>query len=119
MGPGGGIPKDSAGARGEGLEPSITGPEPVVLPITPPPNEWMTRLAEAIAGARRPAHGVGCVAETDIDCEDAASPNHRDGVALGGHPHGSKDDCRADGAWVGDHIPLGRSGTGRGVRTDH
>ena len=25
-------------ARGEGLEPSITGPEPVVLPITPPPN---------------------------------------------------------------------------------
>src|SRR5690606_13744023 len=25
-------------ARGEGLEPSITGPEPAVLPITPPPN---------------------------------------------------------------------------------
>src|SRR5215212_5066671 len=26
-------------ARGEGLEPSITGPEPAVLPITPPPTE--------------------------------------------------------------------------------
>src|SRR5689334_12334022 len=25
-------------ARGGGLEPPITGPEPVVLPITPPPN---------------------------------------------------------------------------------
>jgi hypothetical protein len=24
-------------ARGGGLEPPITGPEPVVLPITPPP----------------------------------------------------------------------------------
>src|SRR6478672_4810037 len=25
-------------ARGGGIEPPITGPEPVVLPITPPPN---------------------------------------------------------------------------------
>src|SRR5919106_6926697 len=25
-------------ARGEGLEPSTTGPEPAVLPITPPPK---------------------------------------------------------------------------------
>ena len=25
-------------ARGGGLEPPITGPEPAVLPITPPPN---------------------------------------------------------------------------------
>ncbi len=33
-------------ARGEGLEPSITGPEPAVLPITPPPNGWTFRLAE-------------------------------------------------------------------------
>ena len=30
-------------ARGEGLEPSITGPEPVVLPITPPPNAHTRR----------------------------------------------------------------------------
>src|ERR1700733_3187611 len=43
---------DTAGARGEGLEPSITGPEPVVLPITPPPNGWAFRLAE------RPGPGV-------------------------------------------------------------
>src|SRR5580692_4344009 len=47
MGPCGGI-RDSSGARGEGLEPSITGPEPVVLPITPPPNGWTTRLAEPV-----------------------------------------------------------------------
>ena len=48
MGPGGGLrhAHDAAGARGEGLEPSITGPEPVVLPITPPPNGWTFRLAE-------------------------------------------------------------------------
>src|SRR5580692_905496 len=43
---------DTAGARGEGHEPSITGPEPVVLPITPPPNGWAFRLAE------RPGPGV-------------------------------------------------------------
>src|ERR1019366_3419491 len=48
MGPSGGFPEDSAGARGEGLEPSITGPEPVVLPITPPPNGWTIRLAEVV-----------------------------------------------------------------------
>src|ERR1700722_5028243 len=48
MGPSGGFPKDSAGARVEGLEPSITGPEPVVLPITPPPNGWSFRLAEVV-----------------------------------------------------------------------
>ena len=30
-------------ARGEGLEPSITGPEPAVLPITPPPNAHTRR----------------------------------------------------------------------------
>src|ERR1700685_2014503 len=44
---------DTAGARGEGLEPSITGPEPVVLPITPPPNGWAFRLPERpMAGVR-------------------------------------------------------------------
>ena len=50
MGPGGGLhdTKEAAGARGEGLEPSITGPEPVVLPITPPPNGWRFRLAEPV-----------------------------------------------------------------------
>ena len=30
---------DGAGARGGGLEPPTTGPEPAVLPITPPPNK--------------------------------------------------------------------------------
>lgn len=29
----------TAVARGEGLEPSITGPEPVVLPFTPSPKD--------------------------------------------------------------------------------
>ena len=29
-------------ARGEGLEPSTTGPEPAVLPITPPPRAFIS-----------------------------------------------------------------------------
>jgi hypothetical protein len=33
-------------ARGGGLEPPITGPEPAVLPITPPPNGFRVRLAD-------------------------------------------------------------------------
>src|ERR1700735_23138 len=62
MGPSGGFPKDSAGARGEGLEPSITGPEPVVLPITPPPNGWAFRLAERPGpGVRPPDTGGGAL----------------------------------------------------------
>src|ERR1700679_3912767 len=58
MGPSGGFPKDSAGARGEGLEPSITGPEPVVLPITPPPNGWRIRLAEPVGVVSAPGAGA-------------------------------------------------------------
>lgn len=44
-------------ARGEGLEPSITGPEPVVLPITPPP-----RASLRIAARRqtRSERFIGC-----------------------------------------------------------
>src|SRR5580692_6294837 len=38
-------------ARGEGLEPSITGPEPVVLPITPPPNGRMERIPDLAGGS--------------------------------------------------------------------
>ena len=53
---------DAAGARGEGLEPSITGPEPVVLPITPPPNGWTFRLAESpSAPGRRHDQGGGAL----------------------------------------------------------
>src|ERR1700690_2050034 len=48
---------DTAGARGEGLEPSITGPEPVVLPITPPPNGWAFRLPERPMAGVRPDEG--------------------------------------------------------------
>ena len=35
-------------ARGEGLEPSMTGPEPAVLPITPPPNGRVCPRADGI-----------------------------------------------------------------------
>ena len=35
-------------ARGGGLEPPITGPEPAVLPITPPPIGRVFRLAQAV-----------------------------------------------------------------------
>src|ERR1700723_104317 len=60
MGPGGGLrdTEEAAGARGEGLEPSITGPEPVVLPITPPPNGWAFRLAEGPTEGIRLAEGA-------------------------------------------------------------
>ena len=51
-------PDVGAAARGEGLEPSITGPEPVVLPITPPPNGWAFRLAERPGAEVRPS-GTG------------------------------------------------------------
>ena len=47
---------DGALARGEGLEPSITGPEPVVLPITPPPIEWRPDLILALG----PGMLTGC-----------------------------------------------------------
>src|ERR1700722_2201324 len=61
MGPGGGLhdTKEAAGARGEGLEPSITGPEPVVLPITQPPNGWAFRLPEQPMAGVRPTEGPG------------------------------------------------------------
>src|SRR5580704_4706074 len=61
MWPGGGLHDtlEAAGARGEGLEPSITGPEPVVLPITPPPNGWAFRLPERPMAGVRPADGPG------------------------------------------------------------
>jgi len=36
-------------ARGGGLEPPMTGPEPVVLPITPPPNGQVGSLADNVA----------------------------------------------------------------------
>ena len=45
-------------ARGGGLEPPITGPEPVVLPITPPPKVETVRLARRRStqgGGRRPS----------------------------------------------------------------
>src|SRR5580658_8926168 len=53
MGPCEGFPEESSGARGEGLEPSITGPEPVVLPITPPPNGCFKMLAGPLQVASR------------------------------------------------------------------
>src|SRR5580693_1322294 len=71
MGPGGGLrdTEEDAGARGEGLEPSITGPEPVVLPITPPPNGWAVRLAERPMAGVRPADRAGarCIAGCPVE----------------------------------------------------
>ena len=40
-------PADPA-ARGGGLEPPTTGPEPAVLPITPPPNGMLPRAADRL-----------------------------------------------------------------------
>ena len=36
------------GGSGGGLEPPMTGPEPVVLPITPPPNGQRHMLADLL-----------------------------------------------------------------------
>ena len=50
------VPVTVEPARGGGIEPPITGPEPVVLPITPPPNGCAT----STCGRRRPhAHRGG------------------------------------------------------------
>src|SRR4051794_41084662 len=38
-------------ARGGGLEPPTTGPEPAVLPITPPPNGWTGHDSGGSGGA--------------------------------------------------------------------
>src|ERR1700761_6863598 len=101
MGPSGGFPKDSAGARGEGLEPSITGPEPVVLPITPPPNGWMIRLAEPVGVVSAPGAGAnsGRTDPSGTGRKDLARRPSRSGVvqpfqvvvaedAPQAHPHG-------------------------------
>ena len=47
-------------ARGGGLEPPITGPEPVVLPITPPPNGAATMLADPRFATGEPGVGPFC-----------------------------------------------------------
>ena len=44
-------------ARGEGIEPSITGPEPAVLPITPPPNA--PTIGDRRAGVSHCSAGMG------------------------------------------------------------
>src|SRR5439155_1572366 len=51
-------------ARGRGLEPRITGPEPVVLPITPPPNGRANTLAAA-SGLANPGVEVDEPPEAD------------------------------------------------------
>ena len=52
-------------ARGGGLEPPTTGPEPVVLPITPPPNGQRAMLAgpssAVMHGAAAPQAEAGAV----------------------------------------------------------
>src|SRR5580692_12192853 len=78
---------DTAGARGEGLEPSITGPEPVVLPITPPPNGWAFRLAERPGpGVRPPSTGrARCIGAGAVErCQTRGpSGNEPDSEVLG------------------------------------
>src|SRR3954470_3055182 len=62
-------------ARGGGLEPPTTGPEPAVLPITPPPN-----------GPDQPSSRPGL--DHTFDPGLAAEPDdsaHGDGHGLAGH----------------------------------
>src|SRR3954449_12634144 len=55
---------DDCVARGGGIEPPITGPEPVVLPITPPPNGCAT----ATFGCRHPG-----ATEAGSECSESAN----------------------------------------------
>src|SRR4051794_18877946 len=43
-------------ARGGGLEPPMTGPEPAVLPITPPPKGGADTIPERLGGAGGSGH---------------------------------------------------------------
>ncbi len=86
---------EDAGARGEGLEPSITGPEPVVLPITPPPNGWAVRLAERPVAGVRPADRAGGALNRGVP----GGKMHRPGLpgsGFGGPRHASvvRSACR-------------------------
>src|SRR3954471_15191496 len=62
-------------ARGGGLEPPMTGPEPVVLPITPPPKGGVhpssSRLRPGSALAQAFPHPVHPAVESD----QAAKPD--------------------------------------------
>src|SRR5580700_9359400 len=110
MGPCGGI-RDSSGARGEGLEPSITGPEPVVLPITPPPNGWTIRLAEPakarfgwlawdgtlrgpVAAARMRKRGPGRHPLEEAEHGPTQSSDSRSGLPGRGCPTRAGQPCR-------------------------
>src|SRR5580704_11361540 len=109
MGPSGGFPEDSAGARGEGLEPSITGPEPVVLPITPPPNGWTISVAEVVGVVIAPCSGVVEPVEVIEPDDPAQTHSHRllqeighgrpacDRGCLGGGGRGGETQRRGDG----------------------
>ena len=67
VGPGRGTTKPQAGrpgascevARGGGLEPPITGPEPDVLPITPPPNGRVATLVGRPEAGKPPSQRIG------------------------------------------------------------
>ena len=76
---------DAAGARGEGLEPSITGPEPVVLPITPPPNGWTFRLADHLHGQIAPPDlgGARRTASSAVECRCPGCPGRTGPEVLG------------------------------------
>src|SRR5262245_1681011 len=78
-------------ARGGGLEPPTTGPEPVVLPITPPPKGPSSVAVSASSGAvggpcepaeaehlpERDPDGLGAVAEELLGTVDRAAARRR------------------------------------------
>src|SRR5882757_3517948 len=80
------------GARGGGIEPPITGPEPVVLPITPPPNGCAT----CSSGRRRPR-----VTEAGSECSESA--NELRDLAMTVEPAVSEDPSRADAQRLSQH----------------
>src|SRR3954466_11381685 len=80
-----------ADARGGGLEPPMTGPEPVVLPITPPPIGCRSRLpdlpdddaldtglaAEADDPADSDGDGLAAHVGRDVKAADGTRPRRR------------------------------------------
>src|SRR5690349_15611817 len=96
-------------ARGGGLEPPITGPEPVVLPITPPPNGRSVTLPKGLSAAGGPGLDL---AELLVDADETAEPHdaarrHRQRfLAEVGHSRRAVDRRGAGGRHVGGEAEL-------------
>src|SRR5437764_12788158 len=63
-------------ARGGGLEPPMTGPEPVVLPITPPPKGGGHPSSRRSAARPAPAEALPHPAHPAVEADQAAEAHN-------------------------------------------